>query len=274
MKLLLIPATCLLLAFSAIGQNIAHEKIWLEENFAHNLSLRKTYDFSTFDEVPIRTIVMRGDELFFDTYRGRFAKAVTVADSSGRIKITNLTKNINLSHYPEPKFNNVDFYFIFDEESILVEKRMSGKRVDTLRYVLINKQFSNITYPTAEGYLLLNGSFRFSDPLHPYFQELQNEFRLDGTLISTLGKEYTIIQKGIMIENVKTDYMTSFLVELVDKKGVKTSKILLVLDPSEFRLYDFTLSDKKVYHLDDRSYYILKPIIKENDSISNYDKYY
>lgn len=273
-KLLLISATYLLFAFSAIGQNTVYEKIWLEENFAHNLSLRKTFDFSTFDEVPIRTIVMRGDELFFDTYRGRFAKAVTVADSSGRVKITNLNKNINLSHYPESKFNNVDFYFIFDEESIQVEKRMSGKRVDTLRYVLINKQLSNITYPTAEGYWLLNGSFKFLNPLHPYFQEFQIEFKLDGTMISPLWKEYTIIQKGNMIENVKTDYMTSFLVELVDKKGVKTSKMLLVHSPSEFRLYDFTLNDKRVYHLDDRSYYTLKPIIKEIDSISNYDKYY
>src|SRR5690606_23182629 len=269
-KMTLLWGICLFMDLPAIGQNTAYEKIWLEENFAHNLSLRKTFDFSTFDEVPIRTIVMRGDELFFDTYRGRFAKASTVKDSKGRLKITNVHGNINLSHYKESKFSDVDFYFIFDEESILVEKRMSGKRVHTLRCVLVNKQLSNIAYPTAEAYLLLNGSFKFLNPLHPYFQEFQIEFKLDGTVISPLWKEYTIIQKGNMIENVKTDYMASSVLELVDKKGAKTSKMLLVHSPSEFRLYDFTLSDKGVYHLDNTSYWILRPMTKHVDSIHNF----
>src|SRR5690606_13999649 len=226
--------------------------------------------FSAFHEFPIRTIVMRGDELFFDTYRGRFAKARIVKDSKGRLKITNVHGNINLSHYKESKFSDVGFYFISDGESILLEKNMNGKPADTLRYVLINKRINSITYPTAEAYLLLNGSFEFSNSLQPYFKTFEIEFKLDGTVISPLWKTYTILRKGNMIENVKMDYMASSVLELVDKKGVKTSKMLLVHSPSEFRLYDFTLSDKRVYHLDNTSYWILRPMTKHVDSIHNF----
>lgn len=267
---ILILTICLFFVLPAVGQNTAYEKIWLEENFANNLSLRKTFDFSVFDESPIRTIVMRGDELFFDTYRGRFAKASTVNESKERLKITNVHGNINLSHYQESKFSDVDFYFIWDGKSILLEKNMNGKPADTLRYVLINKHVISITYPTAEAYLLLNGSFEFSNSLHPYFKTFEIEFKLDGTVISPLWKAYTILRKGSMIENVKMDYMASSVLELVDKKGVKTSKMLLVHNPSEFRLYDFTLSDKRVYHLDNTSYWILRPMTKHVDSINNF----
>ncbi|WP_196939333.1 hypothetical protein [Sphingobacterium pedocola] len=262
-KLLLTWGTYLLLTFQTLGQITGYEKIWLPENFVESLLLRKEYDISKFDEFPIKAIVMRGDDIFFDTHRGRFAKAIIVKDSIGRIKITNLNKNINMSHYQISEFNNVDFFLLFSEESIQIEKSVKGKPTDTLRYVLVNKQMSNITYLTAEGYLLLNGSFELSNPLRPYFRGFEIEFKLDGTVVSPIWKAYTIIRKGNMIENIKYPVITSCLVELIDPQGVKTQKMLIIHNPSEFRFYDFTKNDRNVYRLDDKSFSTLK-VVKDS----------
>ncbi|MDR2284347.1 MAG: hypothetical protein LBE37_14105 [Sphingobacterium sp.] len=244
--------------FSSTAIAQSDEKIWQPASFASKLEQNKELDLSVSERFPIRTIIMKNDKIFFDTFYGRYSEAKFVKEKNGKSKIINLHSNINLSHYLDT-FKDMNFYLVDKKDSIVIERTYKEKIADTLIYILVNKTLKNIKYPLAEGYLLLSGSFEaITTNESPY----NITFHKSGKIVSPVWDKYTILTRSNIIENPPENHLSNYAVELVDKRGNKTEKILVHSLPSSLTLYNFRKDSKHNYVLNEDSKTILYTMVK------------